>query len=326
MSQNPPEYVTKLLGNPEAFSGANHIMAIISLIFGGSFSGIAIMLIAHQLGGLWGTYLAILGGGCIGIALRKKRNSAYLAAWIVAGLGGILAWFALQSLAVLASAGISGTDNSRSAYVYAQGYIIFGILWFLLGVPHRAFKYQIDQAGKGQAQHILLGLLTSVASILTASFILLLHFGGGPLQKVDIKALLAGTVPAVFLVSPWYRSVAKACWKHGVPGVFSVKPLKRGWSAAAKEVHDAQFIYAWIQAKEYRDSKIGVKKGAGHSPSDPTTVESKSPLQRHISSGSKSIADDANHSSVSPSARRSGGKRAPSLRKPSQHKRRRNGR
>lgn len=302
------------------------MMAIISLIFGGSFSGIAIMLIAHQFGGLLGTGLAILGGGCIGIALGKKRDSAYLVAWIAAGLGGVLAWFALQSLAVLASAGVSGSDNSSSAYVYAQGYIVFGILWFLLGVPHRAFKYQIDQDGKGQAQHILLGLLIPVASILTASFILLLHFGGGPLQKIDIKVLLAGTIPAVFLVAPWYRSVAKACWKHGVLGVFSVKSLKQGWSAAAKEVHDAKFIYAWIQVKEYRDSKAGVIKDAGRSPSDPIAVESKSSLQRRISSSSRSMADDANHSSVTPSARRSDGERAPSLRKPSQHKRRRNGR
>ena len=67
----------------------------------------------------------------------------------------------------------------------------------------------------------------------------MMHFGGGPLQGISIQALTSGIIFTVFLILPAYRSLSKACWQHGIRGLFSPKPLTEHWGKALKELDSA---------------------------------------------------------------------------------------
>src|SRR5690348_2746032 len=208
---------------------------MIWFFFGGSFLGITLFLIAAQATGRTSDICSILAGALL--ALAAGRRYLIIAIAMLAGYALMLvAHLALSGLATLATSGTYGFDDVGSPRFYIENYLLFGIFWLLLGVPHRAFSYRLDQES---AQCALVGLLTTVATILTGILLLMLHFGGGPLRRVDINALIAGIIFTVFLVMPAYRSAAETCWKHGIIGMFSPKRLVKCFGEGAQELNEA---------------------------------------------------------------------------------------
>jgi hypothetical protein len=98
----------------------------------------------------------------------------------------------------------------------------------LVGVPQRLFNIKLD------VQSILLGLITAAASVVTGAYIVLLHFGGGPLSKVNLGPLIVGTILTVVLVAPVYKSLVRGCWRNGISGMFNC--LSRQWDEALTEL------------------------------------------------------------------------------------------
>lgn len=205
--------------------------------FGGSFLGISLLLVSGELRGSASDYVAIAGGMCIGMAFGPNfRPRVFIAAYLGATLGGVAAVAGLRGLAALAATGVYGSDKFEWSYVNTENYLAFGVLWLLIGVPHRAFKYQLDANGDGKAQCTLVPLLATGASILTGVFILMLHFGGGPLHKLDTRPLIAGIIFTIFLILPGYKSIANACWTRGVKEIFRPRLLVKHWHETAVEL------------------------------------------------------------------------------------------
>src|SRR6266487_919396 len=220
-------------------------LSMLWLFFGGSFIGIVLIAIDWQSHGWPDLVLAFFASGFITLAFQHHKRQTLIIITIFALVFsvGILGQTAGRGLAILATAGIYGSDHSSRDYVYIENYLIIVIIWLLLGVPHRAFKYQLDLDGEGNAQRVLVRILVMAASLLTGAYILMLHFDNGPLNDVSMRALIPGIIFTVFLIVPTYRSVAKACWQRGIRGLFSPKPLAKGWIGALTEL-DIAFYQA----------------------------------------------------------------------------------
>lgn len=231
----------------------NRFLDITYLLFGGSFPGIALMAISLQFQscGLFHFITWNCGAALVVLAylstgepkLEKLGTTRGMLVAFVGIIGIIISFLAFalvaRGLATLAGGGTYDLNTPKQKYVYAELYLVIATLWLLIGVPHRAFKYRLDQSGEGSAQQVLVGVLVMAASILTGIYFLLLHFGNGPLHAVDIHALIVGIVFTVFLLTPAYRSFAKACWQRGVRGLFSPKRLVGRWSTTLTELDTA---------------------------------------------------------------------------------------
>ena len=249
------------MNSSEIRQGRGDIQNIVYLLFGGSFLGIIILS-----GIVFGGWISIISfcAGTASLVLafyldKRKDVMSFLASWVVdvkprqylaryfaflaIVMGGAIVAFVIslmtRGVATLAASGIYNPNSSSSGYDNAEGYLLIVILWLLLGVPHRAFKYELDRSGEGSAQRVLLGVLPIAASISTGIYILMMHFGGGPLQGISIQALTSGIIFTAFLILPAYRSLSKACWQHGISGLFSPKPLTKHWGKALEELDSA---------------------------------------------------------------------------------------
>jgi hypothetical protein len=214
-------------------------------IFGGSFLGIVLVLVGIQLHGTGQNILLLLGGIWLGWFAFGDRNTFVAVLLALLALVSIIgAEYAIRGVATLATGGVYGPDNSGTGgYFYASNYVLFLILWALLGVPYRAFKYKLDQNGEGNAQSVMVGTLATIASLLTAVFIILLHYGNGPFSRIQVRPLMVGTIFTVFLVFLIFRSLAKACWQRGILGILSPRPLIMRWGQAAAELGAATSEY-----------------------------------------------------------------------------------
>lgn len=159
-----------------------------------------------------------------------------------------MVYVALRALAFLAAGGMPNGYRwyeflwwyvSDGWYFWAQIYLAVAILWLLTGVPRRAFWYELDLTGEGEAQRTVVGLLAAAASIMSGIFIITLHFGGGVLYSVNIGLLVAGSIFTVFLVLPAYRSVAGTVWQRGLLGLFYPKSFTERWSKTFTELDAA---------------------------------------------------------------------------------------
>jgi hypothetical protein len=110
-------------------------------------------------------------------------------------------------------------------------------MWLLLGVPNQAHKIRLNK--DGHAQRFLVGVITAAACVMTATYLVLMHFSPGSLSNVARGPLVAGIVFTTVLVAPIYSSLARATWQRGLPGIFSPTPLKESWRKTAKEVRTA---------------------------------------------------------------------------------------
>jgi hypothetical protein len=121
-----------------------------------------------------------------------------------------------------------------------RGEILIGAatLWFLIGIPNQAHKVTLGK----NAGHALIVFVTIASCILTATYLFLLHFGVGPLSKVQKGPLVAGIVFTVALVAPVYKSLAS--------GVLNPEITDERWSTLATEVRTALAQPARRQAAE----------------------------------------------------------------------------
>jgi hypothetical protein len=263
------------------------------LLFGGSFLGIVVIAASFQFEGWIGKLIWFLGFCFLSMALdtdrrrnRIRRDSLVFLITIVVLIIGIagaaVGQLAGRGLADLAASGIHGSDKSSVRYIYAEYYLVIIILWLLLGVPHRAFKYELDRNGEGNARHVILKILITTASVLTGIYILVLHFMGGPLRVVGIGVLIPGIIFTIFLVAPIYNALSKACWQRGIRGLFSPKPLTEHWGEALTEL-DIAFHNAGLRLLE-RVEQAGIWK--------PPNVKNDSDPHGH--SAGQRPADDRN--------------------------------
>jgi hypothetical protein len=109
----------------------------------------------------------------------------------------------------------------------------------LVWIPNVFFNIQLDISGTGDAQRVLLGLITATACTMTGTAFLLLHFGDGPLHNIRVGTLVIGIIGTVLLVANPYRSLARACWRRGIAGVFHPRTLKQHWENMATELGKA---------------------------------------------------------------------------------------
>jgi hypothetical protein len=163
------------------------------------------------------------------------------ALWSLFWVGGAVFWGCATFLTAivfftwtLASLVTNGSQGSYKAFVdnfttnQFEPVLLLAIIWILVGVPQRLSKINLD------VQSILLGLITAAASVVTGAYILLLHFGGGPLGKINLGPLIIGTILTVVLVAPAYKSLARGCWRNGISKIF--KSLSRQWDEELTEL------------------------------------------------------------------------------------------
>jgi hypothetical protein len=156
----------------------------------------------------------------------------YLATWIFIA--------ATAFLGLLAGNGANFADtysgNDALNYLFEE-LLIVAIIWFLLGVPSRAFELELNRCATDGAKNLVIGLVTGVACILTGIFIWLLHYS--VLSTVSTKQLVAGIIFTIALLGPYYASLARACWQRGLTRVFNPKPLKKCWHQLVVEVQNS---------------------------------------------------------------------------------------
>jgi hypothetical protein len=230
------------MDQPESRSKFVNIINVVSLFFGATFLGIILVAAVEESHGFIAVTLSGLGFSILWAVF--KRNGPFFRAVIPSLIGLILFLLVVRALAELAAGGTYNTyisDQSSMRYFWIENYLIIAVLWLLVGVPNRAFRLQLDLNGDGNAQTLFLACLTSIATVLSGIYILMLHFAGGPLSKIGSGPLVAGTIFTMFLVAPAYRSVAKACWQRGIRGAFSPKSLRERWGKTLTELDAALY-------------------------------------------------------------------------------------
>jgi hypothetical protein len=169
-----------------------------------------------------------------GFKTALKRGCAGAAGFLVISLVVILA-----TRFVAAGGTIGATSESSLRLVYLNFDLIVVILTLLLLIPHFFFHIGLDLRGTGDAQRVFLRLIAVAASSLTGCYIVLLHFDGGPLRKISMGPLIAGVIGLVVLISPVYKSLARACWSRGVAGVVELGQYRQDWGKAVGELRQA---------------------------------------------------------------------------------------
>lgn len=117
--------------------------------------------------------------------------------------------------------------------------IMAPILWVLIGVPNQWYKVtrgknaSTEPSLADSAEPAVVGFVTAVSCVLTATYLILLHFGGGPLSKVR-GPLGPGIVFTAVLVVPAYKSLARRCCSRGLSGVLDVTPNERSRTMATE--------------------------------------------------------------------------------------------
>ena len=222
---------------PESRLSNNGFLNMVYLLFGGSFLGIALFLIAPRFGDPVSIILISIGAPFLAVALGPQDHPirATISRYAKAGVSFAVIGLIWILLAGLASNGVYGSNKSGAAQFFTEAWLVFGVVWLVFGVPYRAFKYQVDPQGEGKTQRVVLRLVVFGASILTGISFMLLHFDGGPFHNVNAYTLLAGVIFTIFLLAPGYRSVAKAGWTRPIYPV-PLRSFAQHWSEAAEEV------------------------------------------------------------------------------------------
>ncbi len=234
------------MNSSERTSRVNGLIVLVVLFFGGAFPGIVLLAVANQFHGWPVAVLWFFGTALWQKTLRESgKRWPILRAGILAVIVLVIFQFVLAGLAALAAGGSYGSDNTSMGYGNAEYYLTIAVLWLLLGVPQRAFRLELDSHyeeiikspnGEGTVRNMLVGLLAWMAAILSGIYILLLHFGNGPLKKIGIDTLGAGVIFTIVLLVPAYKSLATTCWQRGIRNTLLLKPLIMRWSKTLTEL------------------------------------------------------------------------------------------
>lgn len=103
----------------------------------------------------------------------------------------------------------------------------------------------LQTQGRAAASSLVPGWLAGFASVLTAAFILMLHFGG--IAEVDLRKAPTGIlVVAAFgvavLLAPFYRVVVEKCLQKGLAVVFDPARWWSSWCHAYREMRRAPAV------------------------------------------------------------------------------------
>jgi hypothetical protein len=191
-------------------------------------------------------YLAALVFMLIVAAVMGRGRTVRVAGTFLLAVFGFYAstqviYLVTALLALLAGNGASFTaiysDTFYINFVFGE-LLLLVIIWLLLGIPNQAHKLELDIDGTAGVRGLVVGLLTAVACALTGGYIWLTHYS--LLANVHTSQLVAGIIFTVALVPPYYASLARACWKRGLSGVLSPKPLVERWRQLVTEVQNAR--------------------------------------------------------------------------------------
>ena len=151
--------------------------------------------------------------------------------------------YAIEGLTVLTSAGQdlapTSAEGNWGLVTWTGMVLLLAIPWLLIGVPNQAFILKVDNNGKGDAQRVLVGVIRRMACILTAVYLVVLHFNGGPLSELKGGSLFVGIVATLVLVAPFYKWLATAFWRRGLSGAITYEALQQYLGNAHSEVRDA---------------------------------------------------------------------------------------
>jgi hypothetical protein len=166
----------------------------------------------------------------------------------------IIGFAVILATRFVATGGTIGTTSRDSRLQFVELDIVIVTLVLLLWVPQLFFHIQLDRDGTGNVQRVLLGLIAVTASILTGVYILGLHFAGGPLRNISMAPLFAGVVGLVVIMTPAYRSLARACWRRGISDIFQLRKQRQDWSKALAELGTAvdRARHGWAETDQRR--------------------------------------------------------------------------
>jgi hypothetical protein len=174
---------------------------------------------------------------------RELAKVAGLTIAVIATYVGLVTFS--RFLAFMAAGGNAGfssvlnSSSSQGALGNVEGYLLIATIVLLVWIPQVFFGIQLDINGTGDAQRVLLGLITVASCATTGAVFLLFHFAHGPLRNVNVGTLVIGIIGTVLLVAHPYRSLAKVCWQRGIAGIFSPRTLKQSWGNVVTELGKA---------------------------------------------------------------------------------------
>ena len=207
---------------------------------------------------------------------RSKRGTRRTLAVTAVVVGVVYAislaiLLATESLAFLAGGGSgpSPTSSTWSSAFSGNGAIgndelaiTIAALGLLLWIPHLLFRINLDMDGKDGVQDTLLAVITAGACVLTGTYVVLLHFANGPLRSVHIGTLLAGTLFTLVLVAPYYRALARTCWRRGLPLAVNPKAVARRTRHTVRELGKA--VYQAAEPAKAPGDAPGAAPDAAH--------------------------------------------------------------
>jgi len=211
---------------PKSMAGRLTVLAMICSAAGGVAASIGLLLFV----------LAFITA--VGSTVRRGgrlRRTFVRIGWVILGLAAIRE--TAMFLAFLTSGG-SGRLNFARADVFGslETYVVLATFVLLVWVPQVFFTIQLDLDGAGDAQRVLLSVITAAACGLTATYFVLLHFSGGVLHSIPPGPLTAAIIGTILLVAPLYRALARVCWQRGLGGVFDRGTLHRRWRNTISEL------------------------------------------------------------------------------------------
>ncbi len=263
----------------EASGGApkrhtHKVLAVTALFFPRTLDGrivfvcVIVSMVTPALGGIGVLVIPVLLCMAIWAASNRRRHLVSLTGQAVAWIIGFnLSIYTINLvthiLALLASNGAKSTPilTDFSYGTRLAGLLMAATIWLLMGVPYEAYSMGLDKKGQGSAQTLLVKLLTATACIFTGIYIWLLHYT--VLREISTDQLAAGVIFTVVLLTPYYKSLARGCWRRGVPGFLKItEEIERPWSDTVNELLAVR--QKNYEAQTARTSEPGLAAVVGH--------------------------------------------------------------
>jgi hypothetical protein len=142
------------------------------------------------------------------------------------------------SFVVLATSGVNRSaitamyTGSSSIWDLFEGACLLGIPMLIVAMPEALHGLGRPWRDSSPVPAWLAGF----AALLTAAFILMLHFGGDGLAQSHVGTLAVASFGAAILLAPFYRIVVNACWEDGIAVVFDPVRWWSAWCVAYREM------------------------------------------------------------------------------------------
>lgn len=166
-------------------------------------------------------------------------------AWIISITLGAAATWLLPSIVFVATSGSAAAlraeadafyKDPSSIIEYFELFIwiaIFGILAFGPDLVRR--KLSLRDASES-AQSLIPACIAAGATAATCAYLFLLHFSDGPLSDIKPGPLVAAILAIAVLVTPFYRFIARTCWKYGIIDALDPATWRAIWGNVWNEI------------------------------------------------------------------------------------------